>query len=68
MMTYLKMLLSDWSTVKSALSVGFQHLSWATTDTGAPIAPAASQQYEHPDRGEISALCGGSQRSLGGAG
>ena len=39
MMTYLKMLLSDWSTVKSALSVGFQHLSWATTDTGAPIAP-----------------------------
>jgi radical SAM superfamily enzyme YgiQ (UPF0313 family) len=39
MLTYLKMLLSDWSTVKSALSVGFQHLSWATTDTGAPIAP-----------------------------
>jgi len=39
MMTYLKMLLSDWSTVKSALSVGFQHLSWATTDTGAPIGP-----------------------------
>src|SRR5574341_1906723 len=37
MMTYLKMLLSDWSTVKSALSVGIQHLSWATTDTGAPI-------------------------------
>jgi radical SAM superfamily enzyme YgiQ (UPF0313 family) len=38
MLTYLKMLVSDWSTVKSALSVGFQHLSWATTDTGAPIA------------------------------
>jgi anaerobic magnesium-protoporphyrin IX monomethyl ester cyclase len=38
MLTYLKMLLSDWSTVKSALSVGLQHLSWASTDTGAPIA------------------------------
>jgi len=37
MMTYLKMLLSDWSTVKSALSVGFQHLSWASTDTGVPV-------------------------------
>lgn len=38
MLTYLKMLVSDISTVKSALSVGLQHLSWATTDTGAPIA------------------------------
>ena len=38
MLTYLKMLLSDWSTVKSALSVGLQHLSWAATDTGAPVA------------------------------
>lgn len=38
MLTYLKMLVSDWSTVKSALSVGFEHLSWATTDTGAPIS------------------------------
>lgn len=37
MMTYLKMLLSDWSTVKSALSVGMQHLSWASTDSGAPV-------------------------------
>ena len=36
--TYLKMLLSDRSTVKSALDVGLQHLSWATTDTGVPIA------------------------------
>jgi len=36
--TYMKMLISDWSTVRSALSVGLQHLSWATTDTGAPIA------------------------------
>jgi anaerobic magnesium-protoporphyrin IX monomethyl ester cyclase len=37
MLTYLKMLMTDWSTLKSALSVGLQHLSWATTDTGAPI-------------------------------
>jgi anaerobic magnesium-protoporphyrin IX monomethyl ester cyclase len=37
MLTYLKMLFSDWNTVKSALSVGLQHLSWASTDTGAPI-------------------------------
>ena len=36
MMTYLKMLASDWSTLRSALSVGVQHLSWASTDTGAP--------------------------------
>lgn len=36
--TYLKMLLSDWSTMKTALSVGLQHLSWAGTDTGAPTA------------------------------
>jgi radical SAM superfamily enzyme YgiQ (UPF0313 family) len=38
MLTYLKMLVSDWSTVKSALMVGIQHLSWATTDEGAPIS------------------------------
>ena len=38
MVTYLKMLLSDWSTVRSALSVGIQHLSWASTDSGAPVA------------------------------
>jgi radical SAM superfamily enzyme YgiQ (UPF0313 family) len=37
MMTYLKMLLSDWSTVKSALSVGFQHLIWASADSGLPV-------------------------------
>jgi anaerobic magnesium-protoporphyrin IX monomethyl ester cyclase len=30
MMTYLKMLMSDRSTFKSAISVGLQHLSWAT--------------------------------------
>jgi anaerobic magnesium-protoporphyrin IX monomethyl ester cyclase len=40
--TYLKMLVSDVSTIKSALSVGFQHLSWAGTDTGAPIADELS--------------------------
>jgi radical SAM superfamily enzyme YgiQ (UPF0313 family) len=42
-MTYLKMLMSDTSTLRSALSVGLQHLSWAGTDTGAPVAtPSAS--------------------------
>ena len=46
--TYLKMVMSDPSTVKSALSVGWQHMSWVTgskekqiswapSDTGAPI-------------------------------
>lgn len=34
MATYLKMLLSDRSTFKTAVSVGLQHLSWATTDSG----------------------------------
>lgn len=38
MMTYLKMLLSDTSTFRTALSVGLQHLSWAGSDTGAPVA------------------------------
>ncbi len=37
-LTYLKMLMSDWSTMKSALNVGIQHLSWAGTDTGAPVS------------------------------
>lgn len=37
-LTYLKMLLSDRSTLKSALEVGIQHLDWAGTDTGVPIA------------------------------
>jgi anaerobic magnesium-protoporphyrin IX monomethyl ester cyclase len=32
--TYLKMLLSDPSTMKTAFNVGLQHLSWASTDTG----------------------------------
>jgi len=38
MFTYLKMLLSDRSTIRSAISVGVQHLSWASTDSGAPLA------------------------------
>jgi anaerobic magnesium-protoporphyrin IX monomethyl ester cyclase len=38
MMTYLKMLVSDRSTFKSAISVGLQHLSWASTDTGSPMS------------------------------
>ena len=37
MLTYLKMLFTDFSTMKSALSVGLQHLSWVGTDTGAPV-------------------------------
>ncbi len=37
MFTYLKMLLSDTSTIGSALSVGLQHLSWASTDTGSGV-------------------------------
>ncbi len=40
--TYLKMLFSDWSTMKSALSVGFQHLRWASTDSGVPVSPEFS--------------------------
>jgi radical SAM superfamily enzyme YgiQ (UPF0313 family) len=35
--TYLKMLISDPSTLRSAISVGLQHLSWVSTDTGAPV-------------------------------
>ncbi|NMC79483.1 MAG: radical SAM protein [Chloroflexi bacterium] len=37
MFTYLKMLFSDISTIGSALSVGLQHLSWASTDTGSGV-------------------------------
>ena len=44
MLTYLKMLLSDWSTVKSALSVGLQHLNWSTFDSGAPSAVNVPQR------------------------
>jgi anaerobic magnesium-protoporphyrin IX monomethyl ester cyclase len=32
--TYMKMLLSDPSTMKTAFNVGLQHLSWASTDSG----------------------------------
>ena len=34
MLTYLKMLVSDPSTIQSALSVGFQHLNWQLSKTG----------------------------------
>jgi anaerobic magnesium-protoporphyrin IX monomethyl ester cyclase len=37
-LTYLKMLLSDRSTLRSAISVGWQHMSWAATDSGSPAA------------------------------
>ena len=37
-LTYLKMLISDRSTLRSAISVGWQHLSWAATDSGAPVS------------------------------
>jgi radical SAM superfamily enzyme YgiQ (UPF0313 family) len=38
--TYLKMLMYDWSTMKTALNVGLQHLFWANSDEGAPIGGA----------------------------
>ena len=38
MVTYLKMLLSDTSTFKTALNVGLQHLSWAGSDSGLPVS------------------------------
>jgi anaerobic magnesium-protoporphyrin IX monomethyl ester cyclase len=37
MMTYIKMLLYDPATIKSALDVGLQHLAWASTDSGIPV-------------------------------
>jgi radical SAM superfamily enzyme YgiQ (UPF0313 family) len=40
-MTYLKMLVSDRSTLQSALSVGIQHLNWAGSDTGLPVASSS---------------------------
>ncbi len=33
-LTYMKMLLTDFSTLRSAIDVGLQHLSWASTDSG----------------------------------
>ncbi len=38
MLTYVKMLLSDWGTMKTALNVGLQHLSWASTDSGLSVS------------------------------
>jgi radical SAM superfamily enzyme YgiQ (UPF0313 family) len=38
--TYLKMLMYDWSTMKTALNVGLQHLFWASSDEGAPVGGA----------------------------
>jgi anaerobic magnesium-protoporphyrin IX monomethyl ester cyclase len=38
--TYLKMLLYDWSTLKTAINVGFQHMLWANSDEGAPVGGA----------------------------
>ncbi|MFV2044821.1 MAG: radical SAM protein, partial [Anaerolineales bacterium] len=35
--TYLKMLVSDRSTFKTAIDVGLQHISWASTDTGLSV-------------------------------
>ncbi len=35
--TYLKMLMYDWSTLKTAINVGMQHVFWANSDEGAPI-------------------------------
>jgi radical SAM superfamily enzyme YgiQ (UPF0313 family) len=39
--TYLKMLMYDWSTMKTALNVGLQHIFWANSDEGAPIGGAS---------------------------
>ncbi len=36
--TYFKMLISDPSTLRSAIDVGLQHLSWASTDSGQSVA------------------------------
>jgi anaerobic magnesium-protoporphyrin IX monomethyl ester cyclase len=39
--TYLKMLMYDWSTMKTAINVGLQHIFWASSDSGAPIGGAS---------------------------
>jgi radical SAM superfamily enzyme YgiQ (UPF0313 family) len=36
-MTYLRMLISNPSTVRSALDVGLQHLSWSSSDSGPSV-------------------------------
>ena len=38
--TYLKMLMYDWSTMKTAINVGLQHIFWASSDEGAPVGGA----------------------------
>jgi radical SAM superfamily enzyme YgiQ (UPF0313 family) len=38
--TYLKMLMYDWSTMKTAINVGLQHLFWASSDEGLPVGGA----------------------------
>lgn len=38
MFTYLKMLLSDPSTFRSAINVGLQHISWSSTDSGPSVS------------------------------
>lgn len=38
MFTYLKMLLSDPSTFRSAINVGLQHLSWSSNDSGLSVS------------------------------
>ena len=38
--TYLKMLMYDWSTMKTAINVGLQHLFWASSDEGVPVGGA----------------------------
>ncbi|MDL1909457.1 radical SAM protein [Chloroflexi bacterium CFX6] len=38
--TYLKMLMYDWSTMKTAINVGLQHIFWSTSDSGAPVGGA----------------------------
>lgn len=39
--TYLKMLMYDWSTLKTAINVGMQHIFWANSDSGAPVGGAS---------------------------
>lgn len=39
--TYLKMLIYDWSTMKTAINVGLQHIFWANSDSGAPVGGAS---------------------------
>lgn len=38
--TYLKMLMYDLSTMKTAINVGLQHIFWSTSDSGAPVGGA----------------------------